>query len=316
MRSRKNTFGNLPDKGYKQPQKKPFFTPTRVLVGGLALGAIGFGIYKYFDWMGQQKSGERGLTLPDDPGNLMPAPPSEPPAGTTKPKSSITNTIASGFPIKRGSRGEKVKQLQEALIAKYGKAIMPKYGADGVYGSELEKALKDKNLPTTIDEQQFLILTSVDTSDTATKLFNAATKKDFNAAIAAVRTLRNTNDYKTVSEAFKAKRLNSVSTTLVTGMLNTFPDPAQKQQFQIEFSRIGLKYDGSKWSVPEGVAGLPSRQLVTSKPTTVWANARNQLSVGANVVLGREIASSGGITLFDTVDGFRLFVLTCNVCYM
>lgn len=193
---------------------------------------------------------------------------------------------------------------------------MPKYGADGQFGSELENALTSKGLPTTIDEQQFSILTSVDTTDTATKIFDALTKKDFNATLAALQTLRNTSDYKTVSDQFKAKRFNGVSTTLVTGTLNTFSDPSQKQQIQLEFSRMGLKYDGSKWSIPDGVAGLPSRQIVAVRPTKVWQNARHALSVGANVVLGREIASCGGITLFDTVDGFRLYVMTTHVRYM
>jgi hypothetical protein len=193
---------------------------------------------------------------------------------------------------------------------------MPKYGADGQFGSELENALKAKGLPATIDEQQFTILTSVDTTDTATKIYNALTKKDFTTTLAALKTLRNTSDYKTVGDQFKAKRFNGVSTTLVTGSLNTFSDASQKQQIQLEFSRMGLKYDGSKWSIPEGVAGLPTRQIIATRPTKVWQNAKHVLSVGSNVVLGREIASSGGITLFDTVDGFRLYVITGHVRYL
>ncbi len=301
-----------------ETEKKPFFTPTRVLIGGIALGALGFGAYKFFEWMKQNKNGNSVNDLfPSNGDNFSLSPASDTPknnSGTKTPP--YSSTPASDFPLKRGSKGEKVRQLQEALIAKFGKAILPKYGADKQFGSELENALRAKGLPATIDEQQFSILTSVDTTDTATKIYDALTKKDFSATVAGLKTLRDTKDYKTVGDQFKAKRFNGVSTTLVTGALNTFPDPSQKQQIQLEFSRMGLKFDGSKWSVPEGVAGLPVRQIMATRPTKVWQNAKHALSVGTNVVLGREIASSGGITLFDTVDGFRLYVMTGHVCYM
>ncbi len=317
----KNSNRNTPvPVNYEQQEekKKPFFTPTRVLFGGLALGALGLGAYGLFQWMNRNRNGSADDLLIANGGDsfMPPAPDTTKPSGGGSKPPSYTSTPASDFPLKKGSRGEKVRQLQQSLIAKYGSALMPKYGADGQYGSELEKALTAKGLPTTIDEAQFTILTSVDTTDTATKLYNAATKKEFTSALSALKTLRDTSDYKTVSEQFKAKRLNGVSTTLVTGMLNTFTDPAQKQQIQIEFSRMGLKYDGSKWSIPESVGGLPVRQIVATRPTQVWQNARHPLTVGTNVVLGREIASSGGITLFDTVDGFRLYVITGHVRYM
>jgi peptidoglycan hydrolase-like protein with peptidoglycan-binding domain len=300
-------------------EKKPFFTPTRVLIGGIALGALGFGAYKFFEWMKQNKNGNNSSDLfnagiATDAGTFPVVDSPKNNTGTKPP--SYSPTPASDFPLKKGSRGEKVRQLQEALIAKFGKSLMPKYGADGQFGSELENALKAKGLPATIGEQQFAILTSVDTTDTATKIYNALTKKDFNATVSALKTLRDTNDYKTVGDQFKAKRFNGVSTTLVTGSLNTFSDPSQKQQIQLEFSRMGLKYDGTKWSIPEGVSGLPARQIIATRPTKVWQNAKHALAVGSNVVLGREIASSGGITLFDTVDGFRLYVITGHVRYM
>jgi hypothetical protein len=317
------TYHNRPSTQYESMEdenvKKPFFTPTRVLIGGIALGALGFGAYKFFEWWKQNKNGSNTSDLfnagvATDAGTFPVADPPKNNSGTKPP--SYSTSPASDFPLKKGSKGEKVRQLQEALIAKFGKTLMPKYGADGQFGSELTNALKAKGLPATIDEQQFTILTSVDTTDTATKIYNALTKKDFSTTVAALKTLRDTNDYKTVGDQFKAKRFNGVSTTLVTGALNTFSDPSQKQQIQLEFSRMGLKYDGTKWSIPEGVAGLPARQIIAVRPTKVWQDAKHALSVGTNVVLGREIASSGGITLFDTVDGFRLYVMTGHVRYM
>lgn len=79
-----------------------------------------------------------------------------------KPNRSSSGTTASTtkkkeiqFPIQRGSRGKVVKALQSFLIQKFGKEILPKWGADGIWGSELENALKSKNLPTVITEAIF-----------------------------------------------------------------------------------------------------------------------------------------------------------------
>lgn len=62
-------------------------------------------------------------------------------------------TPDSSFPIKRGSWGPKVKALQAVFIAKYGKSILPKYGADGRFGEETENALKSKFNKTEIANQ-------------------------------------------------------------------------------------------------------------------------------------------------------------------
>src|SRR5687768_16758134 len=66
-----------------------------------------------------------------------------------KSTSSTTTTRKDSFPLKKGSKGERVKLFQEKLIAKYGKSILPKYGADGDFGSEMEAALEKLKLPTT-----------------------------------------------------------------------------------------------------------------------------------------------------------------------
>lgn len=42
---------------------------------------------------------------------------------------------------KRGDRGEAVRSVQKMILAKYGKAMLPKWGADGVFGQEMENAV-------------------------------------------------------------------------------------------------------------------------------------------------------------------------------
>lgn len=59
------------------------------------------------------------------------------------------------FPLQKGSLGTRVKQLQQALITKYGASILPKFGADGDFGSETESALSSKGIKTVLNETDY-----------------------------------------------------------------------------------------------------------------------------------------------------------------
>lgn len=48
--------------------------------------------------------------------------------------------VANYFPLKKGSKGEKVRELQNILIG-INPSVLPKYGPDGDFGSETEAAL-------------------------------------------------------------------------------------------------------------------------------------------------------------------------------
>ena len=74
-------------------------------------------------------------------------PPSDPSKGKTQTADEIKNSLSSKsckFPLQKGSKGDCVKQLQQALINAFGKAVLPKYGADKDWGSETDKAVKEK----------------------------------------------------------------------------------------------------------------------------------------------------------------------------
>jgi hypothetical protein len=62
------------------------------------------------------------------------------------------------FPLKKGSKGNKVTQLQNALVKKFGASALPKYGVDGMFGSEVEAALVRAKLPTSVDATTFIKL--------------------------------------------------------------------------------------------------------------------------------------------------------------
>lgn len=67
---------------------------------------------------------------------------------------SITTSSSKGkFPLKKGSKGELVKRIQLRMINAYGKSILPKYGADGYWGKELDVALKSKGFPTVVTQE-------------------------------------------------------------------------------------------------------------------------------------------------------------------
>lgn len=156
------------------------------------------------------------------------------------------------FPLTKGSKGELVKVLQQALIDRYGKSILPKAGADGQFGSEMIAALKKIGLPESISESTFNVITkgnAIDPMKVAEILYRSAVTKNFSQTLFTLKGMKSTNDYQTVSEAFQNYRIGGVRKTLVNGLLDSFTDPKQKEQIKLEFVRMGLKYNGSTWSL-------------------------------------------------------------------
>jgi peptidoglycan hydrolase-like protein with peptidoglycan-binding domain len=101
------------------------------LLGTATLAVTGIYVYRRFF----KKSASQGQGAP---GSINPPPL---PADTT-------------FPMSFGSRGEKVKQLQRALMTLF-PGSLPRYGADGIWGSETEAALKNNKQPTVIRKADF-----------------------------------------------------------------------------------------------------------------------------------------------------------------
>ncbi len=218
------------------------------------------------------------------------------------------------FPLKKGSKGNNVKLLQEALIAKYGKTILPKYGADGDFGSETVNALKKAGLPSSINESTFNVLTQgmkADNSNLGKDLYNAATAKNYTKVLSLIKQMQSTEDYSAANEVFKQNRINGVRQTIVNGLLNTFTTDAQKQAIKFEFLRIGLQFDGNKWSL----SGFDGKSIVTTEHTTVWVNAAQGVKVPEKMVLGNEVTRRLDYTLFEN-NGKYFLVNTKSVSYL
>lgn len=151
-----------------------------------------------------------------------------------------TVPATSGFPIKRGSRGEYVRSLQNALIQKFGATILPKYGADGSWGSEMEKALTSKGLKTIIDQTTYTDYITGNFGGTTNaasnapkttassiandiksilvptwvvdakvgigyKLFDAAKAKNLPATLSLLKSLNSLTDYTSASKGFQLR---------------------------------------------------------------------------------------------------------------
>ena len=300
----------------------------RIIIASLAVGAAG--ILGYFGWQYLKKKKEAKNNGDLDqilkPGNVTntiytPEPVYSKPKSVIKP--SVTNTTyttsasvidKNAFPLKKGSKGNNVKLLQEALIAKHGKTILPRYGADGDFGTETLNALKKVGLPTTITESTFNVLvqgTKTDPSALGKDLYNATIAKNFSKALSLLKQIQTTDEYKAAGEIFKLNRINGVRQTIVNGLLNTFTTDTQKQQIKFEFLRMGLQFDGSKWSL----SGFDGRPIVTAETTTVWISAMEGVKVPAKMVLGNEVSRRLDYTLFEN-NGKYFLVNTKSVNYL
>ncbi len=238
--------------------------------------------------------------------------------------STTTTTRRDEFPLKKGSKGERVKAMQQQLIAKYGKTILPKYGADGDFGSEMVAALEKKGLPAEISESAYNLFVkgaAPDSTTLAKDLYNAAENNNYSSALSNLKKLRNTDDYSEVSTKFKEYRIDGgVRKTLVTGMLDTFKTTSQQDAIRMEFLRMGLKYDGSKWSIPSSVSffsGVNNQLLITTVPTEV-IDLKHQVKVKVpeKMVIGYFLKEKNGLTLFKTLNkNKKLIVKTKTVKY-
>jgi len=301
--------------GKKQQKKK-------IIVTSVAVGAAG--ILGYFGW--KYLKARRQKTKTDDIDAVLKnmsetyhdtAVINTQPKSTTSKTATSTparSTVSDEFPLKKGSKGNNVKLLQEALIAKYGKSILPKYGADGDFGSETAGALQKINYPTTMDQSTFNVITQIVKVDPAAlgkQLYNATVSKNYSLALSTLKKVQSTADYATANEVFKEGNINGVRQTIVNGLLNTFSSDAQKQAIKFEFLRMGLQFDGNKWSL----SGFDGRPIITSEATNVWVNATEGVKVPAKMVLGNEVSRRLDYTLFEN-SGKYFLVNTKSVQYL
>jgi len=293
---------------------------TKYILIGLGVVAVGTGAYMYYQFLQKKKKNTAAEFKAAITSNTTALP------SITTSSTSSGGSTSSGFPLKRGSRGTLVTSLQNALIKKYGASILPKYGADGGFGSETVNALQSKGLPTTVDSDTFtkIVLStgsstssssSSTTSSSISKLLHSGISKDnFSTVISALKKIKNVSKYSAVNTIFKKTRIGYVRKTMVTALLDKFQSTSEKKKLNEQFYRIGLKYDGSKWSL-SGILGGMIDQLVTIERAKIWDASGKSLEVPSDTILGEYLDANNGVTEFETLDRRRLFVKTTSIRY-
>ncbi len=318
---------------YGAPKSGESATSTLVMTT-LTAGAVG--VMGYFGWQWYKKKRDAKKNQSAEDLVQLPAPEEttkdshsggkkivsdNPAADTTGSgwggKKATSSSSGADFPLKRGSKGDNVRRLQQALIDKYGSGALPKYGADSDFGSETVNALKKNGLPTVVSESTFNVLTqgsgnaSSGASALAAKLYSAAQERNLNTVLALLKNITGKDDYQQVSDSFLQHRLNGVRQTLVNGLLGSFHNESQKQKIRLEFLRMGLQYDGNKWSL----SGFDGQAIVTTEAASVWVTATQSVPVPSGMVLGHEVTKRLDFTLFENNNKYFL-IKTASVRYL
>ena len=267
------------------------------IAGGLGVAGLGVLTYFGFQHFGNSSSEQEVLQTEEKPKEVKPKAPVKPTA-KKKPVAKKPQAPQGFQPIGKGSKGDNVKALQQALINTYGKTILPKQGASGTYTPELAAALTKLGLPDKIDKDTFDVLiknSKPDTRGIATALAQSTLQRNFTHALTHLSRITTAQDYTAISEQYKNIRHGPVRyQSLLTGMFKVFSNPAQQAQLRLTFRRMGLIYDAAadKWSVPKGLSGLPLGILTTRAATLVYKEGR-AIKVPANMVLGRATGFDG-----------------------
>lgn len=297
----------------KTTERKVNITPERVFIYALGVGAVGGAIYfarEYYLSLKAQRdqSGDTSTT------------------STSSNTKSVFNIFSSSandsFPLKKGSRGARVRQLQQALASILGASVFQQFSPiDGIFGTGTQNALRQAGYGTTVDEALFNQIVNnqptivFNPQDLAQKLYNSANAKDSNGVMSILRQIQDTTQYSAVNQSYKS--IGFISKTIVTHLLDQafVNDSLTKERIKAEFIRMGLKLDASsgRWSL-SGFAGF--KDIITITDTYVIDRNKNRIPVRRNTILGDEQQVSNGMTMFKAIDNSMALVPSDHVKYV
>jgi hypothetical protein len=312
---------------------------TKVLlwVGGGAIAIVGgYLLYDKFKHDSKKNLGDDIDNLIAS-GGALPAPSSSlttsKPSGGSKPKK--TAVAYNVFPLKYGSKGTTVRDLQTALNKHYGTKI----DVDGDWGDQTRDALKAKGLPTTIDVQALAKITagtygkkadsgsnkkdekkddkkpSVSHAQIALDLERALEINDINGTIRALSKIKGIMNYIKVNEKFKNRNVGNYNkATIPTALNRVFPEDPERKRYRSQLYTIGLKWKNDKWALA-GFSGTPSGRLITIERAKVWNATGKFMVVPRSTIIGTFISARNGLTEFQTLDGKQLYINTTQIKY-
>lgn len=311
----------------------------KYIVYGLGAGAVLGGGYLLYNYLQDRQGMQRGQSLTVN--NIIPRVPL-----TVSRQSSGS----SGFPLKRGSRGELVKQLQQGLLQMGGSAasairntsLRSDGTPDGVFGGGTEQALRAAGYATSVSESTFRKITSssgVTTSSggfngkvVADALIKAANSRNLFATLAALQQMQSTSNYLAVRSHFSGARVGGVRVaTPVNALLSVAfrnNEPA-KVKIRAEFRRMGLKQTSSGTWTLSGLGALEnldelqryrndSRALdvvVTQKPTLLRNGSGDYMlpALPASTVIGYLTNQHRGVAQILTENGVTVYAPSQNL---
>lgn len=294
-------------------------------VGVVALGTGGYFLYKHLTKKGTQSAVDDFTEAVEE--NKFPSsgstPPKKIPSGY-KPKPATNN-----FPLKLKSKGPLVKAVQLAILKK-NPAALPKYGADGYYGKELQKALTESGIPTSIDKELYDQIiagkagkdsgndagkeTPLSTESIADLLYSGIIQGNIETCLRALWKIKNVKSYSRVNDVFKEKRIKGTRKTIATALSHAFPYDPERKKYRAQLYTIGLKWRGDQWAL-SGFSAMPDNRLVTIKRAKIWDSKGNFLMIPNGTIIGTLLSAKNGLTEFLTLDGRQLFIDTTAIRY-
>lgn len=243
-----------------------------------------------------------------------------PTANAATQKKLLSFSSRDSFPLGNGSRGERVRVLQEALRGYKGNETLK---ADGIFGSDTLRALQRAGFNTPISEETYSKITQkssimlMEPGEVAKKLHQAALQKRVEETISLLREIKNVEQYSKVNDKYRqvSEQRTFVTTTIVTDLLNRFRfNQEARARIISEFSRIGLKQSSDgKWSL-SGIRWNES--LITIAPTYIIDWMGNRVPIKERTVLGKEKWIINGMTFFEGNDGKLYRVPSKDIQYI
>lgn len=284
----------------------------------LGIGVAGGAGYLAWDYLKRKKAQNAQALLPSNAGDTVINI-----TNTLPTTTSTSKTATDNFPLKQGSRGTRVAQLQQALARIIGTdAMNANGGIDGIFGPGTANALKMAGYGEVIDQATFTkiinrqgtgLQVAFNPQALASSLYSAARASDSTGTLAILAQIGSTDQYSQVNGYYK--EIPIIGKTIVTDLLDyAFKSNEQaKQQIRNEFLRMGLKMNASgTWSL-QGL-GL-YRDIITLRDTFVRDPYNNHIPVNKNTILGDEVKVANGLTWFRAVDNSILQVPTQDVKY-
>jgi peptidoglycan hydrolase-like protein with peptidoglycan-binding domain len=334
---KRNTKPTLANRKQPVPKQKAG-VQRKYIIYGLGAGAVLGGGYLLYNYLQDRAVMQRGQGLTVN--NIIPALPVSVPRAASS---------SSSFPLRSGSRGELVKQLQQGLLRLGGEAashirstsIRPDGTPDGVFGSGTEKALRAAGYSTTVSESTFSKIVGSSTEATskimsskaiADELIKASNSRNLFAALAALKQMQNTNDYLSVRSNFSNAIVGGVRVTSPVNALLSVAfknnEPA-KVKIRAEFTRIGLKQSPSGTWTLSGLGELETLEelqsylkdsqalnvAITQKPTMLRNGQGNYIipAIPARTVVGYLANDHKGVAQIITENGVTVYAPSQNL---